>query len=1173
MRLSEIKLAGFKSFVDPTHIPIPGDLVGVVGPNGCGKSNVIDAVRWVLGESRATALRGETMQDVIFNGSAERKPVARASVELIFDNASGRAGGPWAAYTEISIKRVLVRNGDSAYYINNQHVRRRDVADIFLGTGLGPRAYAIIEQGMISRVVEAKPEELRIFLEETAGVSKYRERRRETELRLSDTRHNLARVTDILRELSERLSKLESQAEVARQFTDLQQKSVTTQNLIWLIRKKDATASRARLHREQTRLELELEAHAARLTEADTELTRLRESHYSATGELDSAQAQFYSANSEVVAIEQRLQFFRETRRQLEEKIAAQRAAIEREHEQKSAVTAELRQAHEELLQAANAVKAASARIGEQEQSLNAAESSWRESQGRLESVQQSAQGLKERLQVEQTHRDHSLKILQQLALRRERLLQEQTQSQIGGLSADNRLITDLADANSQLSHLRESLAELEREAPGRVEQLAAADENVKQIQSEITGLQARLDAIQQIQQRLDGDEKMSEWISRKQLADAPRLWQCIDIRPGWEAALEAVLRERLNALALPNADAANACLREPPPAKIALANRASDFSADAGEALNGWQPLRNFVTLRETRLSGALTEWLHGVYAVERVDVAVAAQPNLQPGIVLVCREGHVFTRHSVSFYAPDSGLHGVIERQREIEHLRGDLKKRINSLYHERIRFQSLEHKAGTQRREIERLRALEDQGKERLHTLEVEALKHKQEVERAHERAQQIAQELGEIVGEEIGESGQKGIAENCLTSIGAELLEVEQQLNLLRSECEIREHAFTGEREFAEAARAHHQQSLFARTLVENKIENIEQTVKALDESRLVTELEKLLQQMQGQDESALARQLVEALAAREQKEHALAQTRNALEGQTALLKEKEQERLELEQRSRPLHESLGAARLKEQEARLSEEQYKEQLQSADADEEALSMLLDKNTRISALQTELARLKEEMQALGPVNLAALDELNTERERKSYLDSQAGDLNEAVLTLENAIRRIDRETRERLQQTFDAVNRHFGEMFPTLFGGGQARLILTGEEILDSGLQIRAQPPGKKNVSIHLLSGGEKALCALALVFSLFKLNPAPFCVLDEVDAPLDDSNTERFCSLIKSMVAEVQFLFITHNKISMEIARHLIGVTMPELGVSRVVAVDIEQAFKLREEAAA
>jgi chromosome segregation protein len=1171
VRLAEIKLAGFKSFVDPTHIPIPGDLVGVVGPNGCGKSNVIDAVRWVLGESRATALRGETMQDVIFNGSANRKPVARASVELIFDNSSGRAGGPWAAYGEISIKRVLVRNGDSAYYINNQHVRRRDVADIFLGTGLGPRAYAIIEQGMISRVVEARPEELRIFLEEAAGVSKYRERRRETEFRLADTRHNLARVTDILRELAERLSKLENQAEIARQFTTLQQQATTTQNLIWLIRKREAAASRARLQREQTRLELELEAEAARLTEAETELTRLRESHYAATSELDSAQGQFYAGNAEVAAVEQRLQFLRESRRRLEEQIAAQRVAIERESKQKIALDAELQAAQEELRTAAQGVAAASSRVAAQEQSLDAAEGAWRESQGRFESVQQSAQGLKERLQVEQTHRDHSLKILQQLAARRERLSEEQGETKKHGPA--ERLVTELADANAQLSRLRETLAELEREAPERVEQLAVADENVKQIQSQITGLQARLDAIQQIQQRLDGDEKMGEWIARKQLSDLPRLWQCIDIRQGWESALEAVLRERLNSIAVPTADATSACLSDPPPAKIALANRASDFSAEGGDPLHGWHPLRNFVTLRETRLSGALREWLHGVYAVGDVNDAVAAQPNLPPEAILVCREGHVFTRHSVSFYAPDSALHGVLERHREIEQLRGDLKKRINSLYHERIRFQALEQKAGAQRREIERLRALEGQLKERLHALEVEALKHEQEVERERERQAQIAQELSEIMGEEINESGQKDVAENHIAAIGAELLQIEQQLNLLRSECEIREHASAGEREFAESARAQHQQAVFACTLAENKIKGIQQTVKALYESRLRAELEKLLEQMQGLDESGLARQLLEALATREQKQQALSQTRNALEGQTALLREKEQQRVTLEQRSHPLRESLANIRLKEQEARLNEGQYADQLKSADADEEALSTLLEKNMRATALQGELARLKEEMQALGPVNLAALDELNTERERKSYLDHQAADLNEAVATLENAIRRIDRETRERLQQTFEAVNRHFDEMFPTLFGGGQARLILSGEEILDSGVQILAQPPGKKNASIHLLSGGEKALCALALVFSLFKLNPAPFCVLDEVDAPLDDSNTERFCSLIKSMADEVQFLFITHNKISMEIARHLIGVTMPELGVSRVVAVDIEQALKLREEAAA
>ncbi|MGH8728716.1 MAG: chromosome segregation protein SMC [Burkholderiales bacterium] len=1168
MRLSEIKLAGFKSFVDPTHIPIPGDLVGVVGPNGCGKSNVIDAVRWVLGESRATALRGETMQDVIFNGSANRKPVARASVELIFDNSAGRVGGPWAAYSEISIKRVLVRNGDSAYYINNQHVRRRDVADIFLGTGLSSRAYAIIEQGMISRVVDAKPEELRIFLEEAAGVSKYRERRRETELRLADTRHNLARVTDILRELGERLSKLETQAEVARQFTLLNEQSATTQNLIWLMRKRDAAANRARLLKEAARLDVELEAHAAKLTETETALTRLREAHFAATGTLDSAQGQFYAANAEVAAIEQRLQFLRETRRKLEEQVAGKQAAIDLEEERKISTAAELSETREEFLRSEKSVEMAASAVAEHERSLAQAEASWREAQGRFEAIQQSAQTLKERMGVEQTHRDHSLKILQQLAARRERLSQEQ--GEIIDEDTADRFVTELAQVSTELLRVRDNLSELESEAPGRIERLAAADESVKQRQSEITQLQARLEAIQQIQQRLDGGENSSEWIVGKKLSDCPRLWQCIDIKPGWEIALEAVLRERLNGIAVPSADL-NACLSEPPPFRIALANRASDFSADVGEAPREWPPLKHFVALRETRLSGALGEWLHGIYAVEDIRAAVAAQPGLPPGVVLVCREGHVFTRHSVSFYTPDLELHGVIERHREIEQLRGDLKKRINSMYHERIRYQALEQKAGAQRRETERLSALEDELKERLHALEVESLKHRQEAARARARKEQIAQELAEVIREEVGESGQKDIAGNRIAASAAALGEVEQQMKLAKSECEIREHAYAGEREFAEATRANHQQAIFARTLVENKIKSVEETVKALAESRLEVELKSLLEQASGLDDDSLSGKLGVALDVREQKEHILRETRNSLEIAAASLREKEQERVTLEQGANPLREAISGVRLKEQEARLTEEQYAAQL--AGADEEALAALLERGTRISILQNELARLKEEIETLGLVNLAALDELNSERERKTYLGSQANDLTEAVETLENAIRRIDRETRERLQQTFADVNRHFAEMFPALFGGGQARLILTGEEILDSGVQILAQPPGKKNASIHLLSGGEKALSALALVFSLFKLNPAPFCVLDEVDAPLDDTNTERFCSLIKSMAAEVQFLFITHNKITMEIARRLIGVTMPELGVSRVVAVDIEQALKLTEEAAA
>jgi len=1171
VRLSEIKLAGFKSFVDPTHIPVPGELVGVVGPNGCGKSNVIDAIRWVLGESRATALRGDTMQDVIFNGSMERNPVQRASVELIFDNSAGRAGGPWAAYSEISIKRVLVRNGESSYYINHQHVRRRDVADIFLGTGLGPRAYAIIEQGMISRVVEAKPEDLRIFLEEAAGVSKYRERRRETELKLNDTRHNLARVTDILRELGERLIKLEAQAEVARQYAALRREAETTQNLIWLMRKRDSAATRARLERERTKLELELERSAAELTEAETALTQLRESHYSATHALDAAQAAFYAANSEVAAIEQQLEFMRERRRRLEEAIAGQRAAIERERGQRSGAEAEHAEALAKLGDAERALDAAVCRVAERERSLASAQAAWRQAQNRFEDAQAAAQSVKEQLQIEEAHRDHSRKILQQLAARRERLSLEQSEA---AETVAPEPLAELAQVKSEIVRVREAIERLERETPERLQQLSAADEALKATQSEVTSLQARLDAIQQLQHRLDGDEKMGEWLNRHGLSTCLRLWQCIEIRHGWETALEAVLRERLNGIATADMQAEKACLDDPPPAKVTLLNRASDFHVEApAPSTISFLPLKNFVTLRETRLSGALSEWLHGVYAVDDAASAFQAQSSLPEGSMLVCRDGHVFTRHSASFYAPDSVLHGVLERQREIEHLRAELNKRINALYRDRIRYHDLEKKAGAQRREIEHLRTAEEEAKERAHALEVEALKHKQQLERVRERQGQVANELAEIAKEEAAERAHCDDAQSRLVSLAAALERVEHDLNLARSECEIREDAYHGEREFAESARAEQQQAVFGRTLVENQIAGIEQAIAALDASNLGSRLEQLLDEARGLDETALNTALHSALEKREEKERALLHTRNALEEETAVLRGKEQQRVELEQRSRPLRDSLAAVQLKEQEARLSEGQYAEQLRSTNADEEALSQLLDRTTRITALQTDLARVKEEVDALGPVNLVALEELNTERERKSYLDSQAEDLREAVTTLENAIRRIDRETRERLQQTFDAANRHFGEMFPALFGGGEAKLLLSGEEILDAGVQILAQPPGKKNSSIHLLSGGEKALAALALVFSLFKLNPAPFCVLDEVDAPLDDTNTERFCSLIKAMSADVQFLFITHNKITMESAHHLIGVTMPELGVSRVVAVDMEQALKLREEAAA
>ncbi|MEW6313329.1 MAG: chromosome segregation protein SMC [Pseudomonadota bacterium] len=1173
MRLTHIKLSGFKSFVDPAHIAVPGQLVGVVGPNGCGKSNVIDAVRWVLGESSARHLRGETMQDVIFNGSGERKPVARASVELVFDNSLGKAAGQWAPYSEISVRRVLTRSGESSYYINNIHVRRRDVSDIFLGTGLGARAYAIIEQGMISRIVEAKPEELRVFLEEAAGVTKYRERRRETELRLEDTRENLQRVDDIRNELDKQLQRLETQAEVARQYRALEAELHVAQQTLWLLRKQEAEAQRSRHAKETERLGIELEAETASLRAAEKRLEELRAAHYAAGDALHGAQGDMYAANAAVAQLEQQIQFLRENRQRVDTRLTALRGQIEHGGKQRETAQATLDHWRQELVKASQQAEQCKQQVAQEAARLPLAEEAFRSAQSELAEAQRRLGETQHALQVEQTRREHAEKILQQLAARRERLQQEQAELRQPDEGNLMRLRDELARAERELNGQREALRENEAALPDLDQSLRGANEALEQASRRLTELEARRQALQQLQSRIGDSDKVQAWLGARQLGGKSHLWQGIRIEGGWEDALEAVLRERLNGIVVDDLGAAQSWLSDPPAGKLTLCQGGG--AAAQQMVLAGCTPLCNYITCQDANLSAVIADWLHGVYVVEDRQAGLALRGQLPPGGMLVCREGHVFTRYSVGFYAPDSELHGVLARSREIEQLDGEVGSARTALAEQRAAREAAAGKVEARHAEIAALRSGSAGLQQRQHQLQMEVLKLTQQAERVMDRGAQIVRELHEIDGQVEAERAARLTAESNAGEFGAQIVRAQGELEQARQRHQESNTALGSQRQALQVAERAAQEADFHQRLCHNKIGELENTYRAIEQQlqSAQAELDGLLQEQAGFDEQDLQQRLQQALTTQSAKEQALAQARNTLEGAENELKLVEQQRMVLEQKLDPIRQRINDLRLKEQEARLTMEQFAQQLAEAGADEARLAVQLEKGVRANALQAEINRLNETIAALGAVNLAALEELQSSRERKTYLDAQSLDLNEARETLENAIKRIDRETRERLQQTFDEVNRHFSEMFPALFGGGQARLVMTGEEILDCGVQVIAQPPGKKNSSIHLLSGGEKALTALSLVFSIFHLNPAPFCLLDEVDAPLDDSNTERLCGLLKKMAQHTQFIFISHNKITMEAANQLIGITMQELGVSRVVSVDIEEAMRMREEALA
>ena len=1185
MRLSHIKLAGFKSFVDPTDIPVPGDLVGVVGPNGCGKSNVIDAVRWVLGESRASALRGESMQDVIFNGSVNRKPIGRASVELIFDNRHGKAAGQWSSYAEICIKRVLRRDGESTYHINNIHVRRRDVADIFLGTGIGGRGYAIIEQGMISRIIEAKPEELRVYLEEAAGISKYRERRRETELRLADTRENLLRLTDICHELGKQLVRLEQQAGVAARFQDLTDELQKAQNLLWCARKQEAAVRRALAEKEYRSLQTALEAETAALRGIEKSLEEKRTSHYVTTDSVHEAQGELYAVNADVAHIEQQIRHLRENRQRIGQQIAIVGDQLEHKIRQAEDAADSLRRWREELDQAMLAREAGKKKAVAENEKLPEADATFRTCQEKLTETQRRLLLVEQAGRLEESHRDHAGKNLGQLESRRLRLVTERDALSQPGADELSRLYQCAEDAAAVLLQKRETLAQTENLLEGASEEKYQLGREVQALEQQIVKAEARLTALQRLQHRLEGGERLSAWLSKHRLDSLPRLWEGIQIEKGWEDALEAVLRERLNSAELERLEVSEEWAGDPPPGKCALFESNGrgaqaeqwESGAKAGEMPERealLTPLQQYLKYDRAELRMVLAEWLSGIFVAESMQAGLAQRAGLSPGEMLVTREGNIITRHSLTYYAPDSQLHGVLARQREI----GEIKTEMDGLRAERSIGISTLREAEERYAELDtsvtRLRAETGQLQQQHHNAEMQALKLAQLTERTNQRSEQIESELAEIEHQARGEVSRKVDAEKKLTAYQAELAVLERQVHEEKRARQIAEQFLNAQRQLVQNAGRELQEAVFQEKNCQHKIAEVVSSIRLIDDNivELKAHLEKLQAEQITFDETQLNSLLQERLEQRDQREQRLAMARNALEEVAGELREIEQARMTSEQKIPPLREAIGQVRLKEQEARITENQFAEHLKDSGTHERELIEILGK-TKPSALQAEITRLNSAIAALGAVNPGALDELESCRLRKTYLDSQSQDLQEASETLQSAIRQIDRETRQRLLETVDKVNVHLEEMFPTMFGGGQAKLIVRGEEILDAGIQIFAQPPGKKNSSIHLLSGGEKALTALAFVFSLFQLNPAPFCLLDEVDAPLDDSNTERFCNLVRKMSRQTQFIFISHNKITMEMAHQLIGVTMQEKGVSRVVAVEIEDAVRLSDAAMA
>ena len=1172
MRLNSIKLAGFKSFAEPTNFVLPGQLVGVVGPNGCGKSNIMDAVRWVLGESKASELRGESMQDVIFNGTTTRKPASRASVELVFDNADHRAGGQWGQFLEIAVKRVLTRDGTSNYYINNQLVRRRDVQDVFLGTGLGPRAYAIIGQGTISRIIESKPEELRLFLEEAAGVSKYKERRRETAHRLGGTRENLTRVEDILRELNANLERLEKQAEVALRYNTLQASGGLKQHQLWFLKRADAEAEQARTKADADSAINDLESRLADLRHIESALETIRQAHYAAGDQVNQTQGKLYEASTEVGRLEAEIRFVVDGRLRVEQRLVQLAAQTAQWATRQEDAAVESETLAGQAMDAEEKAELLAAQSDEQADQLPTLEDAWRAAQG-----QSNAQ----RLQAAQVQQQ-----LQVLAAD-QRNIEEQTRAlnnRIGKLATDRQALnapdetrllslkSELIAAQAAQVNAEARLEELTDTVPQRDDARRALQQSVNAQAVRQADLSARLQALKALQEKVKTDGKLRPWLARHGLESLQGLWSRVHIAQGWENALEAALRERLGALEVSRLDMVRGFLGSDgtgaPPAKLSFYAPAAGGVTAQVVPVAHLKPLFDWLRVNDAAQAVLLADWLQGCFTAPTLDDALTARHALPSGGVIYVPGGHAVTQHSVSFYAPDSEQAGLLGRAQEIDNLGLALRAQVlihdeakNALSRAEAAYQDAAQRLATARR-------ASAEGQSRTHGLQVETLRLTQLAEQTRARSGQIEADMADVGAQLDDLQERKVTAESRFEELDMQLADSQERHAQLDERVIALERRLREAREQQRTLERQAQEAQFALRALASRRDELARSIAiagqqaatiAAEEQRAQAELLRL-------NDAAAQGGLQSALNIKLAREADLGAHRSQYDDLTARLRASDERRLQLEHALDPLRQRITDFQLKAQAARLGLEQYNQLLVDAQADMAAVALSVESGrVKLTGLQAEIDRIQREIQALGAVNLAALDELASARERQQFLDAQSADLNEAMATLEDAVKKIDIETRGLLASTFDAVNGHFGRMFPELFGGGNAKLMMTGEEILDAGVQVMAQPPGKKNQTIHLLSGGEKALTAIALVFAIFQLNPAPFCLLDEVDAPLDDANTERYAKLVKSMSTGTQFLFISHNKIAMEMAQQLIGVTMQEQGVSRIVAVDMQAAL--------
>ena len=1163
MRLTKIKLAGFKSFVDPTTVTFPSNLTGVVGPNGCGKSNVIDAVRWVMGELSAKHLRGDSMADVVFNGSGARKPVGKASVELVFDNADGKIGGAYAAFAEVSLRREVTRDGHSGYFINGARCRRKDITQLFLGTGLGSRSYAIIEQGMISRLIEAKADDMRAFIEEAAGISRYKERRKETESRIADTRENLERLQDLRDELERQIRHLQRQATSARKYQTLkeQERRITAELLALRLRDLDSGAQvQDSAMRE---CELAMQSALADLRSAEASIETQRAFHIEQSDAVGQVQARFYSVGADISRTEQQIQFARDTRDRKRNDLGQSRVSLEALATQVARDEQELQAIREELARLAPDIETAQGAERDTAAALTTAEGDQAEWQRQWEVFNTDLGGSQQTVQVERARIEqlenqvHRLRAQRdRLGVERDALLAQESQGQLSELGERESAARIAADGFAQA--LTAALGDVQRL---RSEQFAL-EEQVESSRADRERARAEAMSVEALQRAALGraDAGATAWLRGAGLADRPRLAETLTVDNGWERAVETVLGEYLEAVCVEGLDALLDSLGGLSGTRLALLEGGPGASVGAGSRLSA-----------RVRGPAAALEVLETVHVADSLAEALAARRRLGPGESIVTRAGEWLGRGWLRVARGGDAHAGVIERENRLKELRGVL-----TTAEERVR--GLEADLAAARTALGTAEAARDSAQGRIqqaHRAHADLLG---QLEAGRARAQEstLRRERLEVEAAEVVR--EIGVAEDTLMRARAELDRGMQRL----AELDARRPSLEAHREqtrdaVVRARQAAQSAQLSARDLlVRAEGRRTAESAVALGLSRaaeqrtsLGTRVSELEAELAGGDAPILELDglLNGFLARRLEIEADLTQARRTLEQADADLRSLDERRLAAEGRVNETREATEQARLAAQETRVRRETLAEQFAATQFDLAEVLQSLAPEADSSAWETQLAETRVDIEKLGQVNLAAIDELAQSTERKDYLDRQFTDLTSALDTLEEAMAKIEKETRSRFQDTFDRINAGLQERFPKLFGGGHAYLELSGDDPLSAGVAVMARPPGKRNSTISQLSGGEKALTAVALVFAIFDLNPAPFCLLDEVDAPLDENNVVRFCDVVREMAQQVQFIFITHNKATLELAAQLLGVTMNEPGVSRLVAVDVEEAVRL------